>query len=145
VTKLLCGVLFCHFRKATTSGGALNAGKLLHHWRTGVGALFLLVQLILVVWARFHPFGGPFSWAPNDTFIDYQIRVSFPSHELTDSEILSRYDFRASGSIEDWPALVQGIIENRERALKEQQPHEVTFTYHLNGGETQQIWKWRNQ
>ena len=122
----------------------MNAEKLFHHGRTGVGVIFLVVQLGMVLWARLQPSGWP-QWAPNDSFIDYQIRVSFPSYELTSNEIRSRYDVPASGTIEDWPALVEGIIESRERGLNEQQPHEVTFIYRLNGHEQQQIWKWSNK
>lgn len=61
-----------------------------------IGVLFLLLQVGSIIYARIIP-ERFFCWAPYDIHTKFEVFVSIDGHELSNSEIESRYGYKMKG------------------------------------------------
>ncbi len=105
-----------------------------------LGAGFLLLQLALVIRARFVE-ERFFCWAPFDETSRYETKVTVGGKVLSEAEIGRRYRYRPSGWENRSIHNVIGIIRRYEQSYGRADHAEVTVTYSRNGSPAQ-TWRW---
>jgi hypothetical protein len=108
--------------------------------RVTVGLSLLAVQIVMIAAARFHPMRY-YCWAPYDSQNEYQIHSVIDGRALSRAEVESRYRLETPGINPRMIYQVTDIVSYVERVYHQDEPAEVTVTYHTNGGPEQQ-WHW---
>ncbi|MBN4085112.1 hypothetical protein JYT89_02085 [Flavobacteriaceae bacterium AH-315-B10] len=104
-----------------------------------VGILFLLIQFLSIIYARFIP-ERFFCWAPYDEHTYLEVQVYLNNNALSDVEILKRYRYKAKGWEPRSIYNVFNIIEQYERTYGVYDAAEVFVKYSTNGHQ-EKIWK----
>lgn len=106
--------------------------------RYAIGMIFLLLQLFLMVEARFIP-ERFFCWAPYDEHTYYEISVSIDGQSLSSDEIQERYKVFAK----DWePRAIHNIfsiVKQYEATYGKNENAKVSIVYSINGHK-KQLW-----
>ena|SRR6516165_10293584 len=108
--------------------------------RNAVGTLFLLLQLALVVYARFVPTRW-LCWAPNDYAVQYELRVRVGGRDLSPLEIQQRYQLPSKGWYENPAENIIDIVNQYERTVGSSDTARVDLVYSVDGGHTRE-WQW---
>src|SRR5262245_4636176 len=111
--------------------------------RYGSGILFLFAQVLLVAHSRFVP-SRWLCWAPNDYAVEYRLRVTSHSRDLSPSEIQARYHVAEHGWYENPPENIMDIVRQYEQTEAKGDTARVQLIYRLDGGQTKE-WRWPEQ
>ncbi len=108
--------------------------------RTAAALFLLLAQVMMIVFARFHPMRY-YCWAPYDSQNEYEIQTELDGRSLSRDELEERYRLaptavnpRAISQVTDVVSYVERVYHPDERAR-------VIITYRTNGG-PEQVWTW---
>jgi len=108
--------------------------------KRAVAILFLLLQLVSFVYARFVP-SRWLAWAPNDYAVDYTLSVQVDGRTLSNGETEARYGLPPKSMYENPPQNIMDIVRQYERTYGRKDHAQVLLQYRLNGG-SQQQWQW---
>lgn len=112
--------------------------------RNLAAAIFLALQLCLVVHAQFTPWRY-FCWAPNDYANTFSLDVNIGGHQLTPSQALARYHLENRKSSYENPAThIMDTVRQYEKTYGRDDHAEVVLRWTLNGHEPQ-TWRWPNE
>ncbi len=100
--------------------------------RFTIGVLFLLLQLMLVVYARFIP-ERFFCWAPYDEHSYYEISIEIDNQVLSKNEIQNRYGVYAQGWEPRSIHNILSIINQYESSYGKNDQAIVEVIYSING------------
>src|SRR5215471_10952602 len=96
-------------------------------------AIFLLLQLCLVVYAQFTPHRY-FCWAPNDYANTYSLNVKIKGEELTPYQALTRYHLQDHEASYENPAThIMDAVRQYEETYGRDDHAEVVLRWSLNG------------
>ncbi|HEX7708794.1 MAG TPA: hypothetical protein VF701_20205 [Thermoanaerobaculia bacterium] len=109
--------------------------------RNIVGVLFLVLQLFMIVRARFVP-ERYFCWAPHDSQNEYKIDVMVDGQLLAPAAVEARYRLARQGVDPRAIAHVFDVIRHREREAEERAIVEVRYR---TNGRPEAIWIWQEQ
>ena len=104
----------------------------------GIG--FLLLQLALIVHARFIP-ERYFCWAPFDQCTRYRIEVSIAGKPLDPEAISARYHIAADFWDARAAANILSVVRRYETTLGRHDKAEVRI-YHTVNGRPERLWTW---
>lgn len=104
----------------------------------GIG--FLLLQLALIVHARFIP-ERYFCWAPFDQCTRYRIEVSIGGKSLDHEAIGARYHIAPDFWDARAAANILSVVRRYETTLGRDDKAEVRIYYKVNG-RPERLWKW---
>jgi hypothetical protein len=107
---------------------------------TLVGAGFLLAQLAWILYEQRRP-TRYFCWAPNDYITDYRLAVRITHRELTDEDVLARYQWPRVGRFENVPQHLIDIVRQYEQTYGQLDNARVQLRYRLNN-HVEQEWHW---
>jgi hypothetical protein len=100
--------------------------------RTLTGVLFLFLQFLSLIYARFIP-ERFFCWAPYDEHSYYKIEVALGDNVLTTEQIKERYRYKVEG----WePRSINNLfnlISQYESSYGKNENAKVTIDYTING------------
>jgi hypothetical protein len=105
--------------------------------RNAVGTLFLLLQLALVVYARFVPTRW-LCWAPNDYAVRYELQVRMGGRDLSPLEIQQRYQLPSEGWYENPAENIIDIVTQYERTAGRDDAAQVRLVYRVDGGQARE-------
>ncbi len=108
--------------------------------RSRVGTAILLIQLGMIVFARFHP-ARYFCWAPHDAQAEYELSVVVAGRALSDTEIRNRYRMAVRGRD---PRAIQhrmDVVRIYETTYGRHEDARVRMTYTINGLNPR-TWTW---
>jgi len=108
--------------------------------RNLAAAIFLALQLCLVVHAQFTP-RRYFCWAPNDYANTFSLDIKIRGHELTQSQAVARYHLDPTGRYENPATHIMDTIRQYEKTYGRDDRAEVVLRWSLNGHEWQ-TWRW---
>jgi hypothetical protein len=117
-----------------------RAGSAVRWLRLAFGVFLLLVQVVMIVYARFSDVRY-FSWAPHDVMWAYQITVDLDDTQLTDREANQRYRLQRYKYHEHAIEHVMIAIRQYESTYGIGDNASVTLVYSKNGG-TERQWNW---
>jgi hypothetical protein len=104
-------------------------------------AIFLSLQLCLVVHAQFTPYRY-FCWAPNDYANTYSLNVKIEGEELTPDQALTRYHLQDHRASYENPAThIMDTVRQYEETYGRDDHAEVVLRWSLNGHPLQ-TWCW---
>lgn len=106
------------------------------------GYCFLILQLLLIVYARFIP-ERFFCWAPYDEQTTYRIDVFIKGEELDRDKCHERYHYRTEGVESRTIENVFAMIKAYESTYGIKDNAEVVVTYSTNG-HPEKTWHWKN-
>lgn len=108
--------------------------------RSALAASFLLVQIGMIVYARFDP-ARFFCWAPHDSQNEYEIDVAVHGRVLSPDEVLARYripwGWRNPRAMEH----VLRLVRQYEETYGRPEQANVAIRYRTNGGPVRE-WRW---
>lgn len=109
-----------------------------------LGLAFLLLQLALVIQARFVEYRH-FCWAPHTTQVRYSMQVEVEGRTLSAREAGARYGLAhdygwEAHSVEN----LKQLVEQYERTYAGDQPARVRMEYSVNG-KTPEVWRWPSE
>ena len=105
-----------------------------------IGVMFLLLQVSLIVYARFTPVRF-FCWAPFDQQTNYEISVTLDDEELMPDAILQRYQIHAQGWNQHAAHNVISCLRQYESTYGKHDDATVTLRYQVNGRD-EEVWHW---
>jgi hypothetical protein len=100
--------------------------------RYKLGVFFMIIQIILIVTARFIP-ERFFCWAPFDEHSHIDINVIINGRELTDNEIEKRYRYVSKGIEPRSINNVFNLITQYESTYGKNDNADVEVNYSVNG------------
>lgn len=104
------------------------------------GVLFLLVQVLSIIYARFVP-ERFFCWAPYDIHTEYVIHVRIDDQNLSKDEISKRYRYSSKG----WdPRSIYNVISlvlQYETTYGKEEGAQVKIIYSING-KPAEVWEY---
>lgn len=113
------------------------------NWRKTVVMSFLILQLLLIIRARFVPERW-FCWAPHDTQVEYELTVFVNGRELGKDEIFARYHRSQQDRDPRSPENVKDIIRQQGLTYGKNEDIRVVMHYSVNG-KAQEPWIWVNR
>jgi hypothetical protein len=112
--------------------------------RNLAAAIFLALQLCLVVHAQFTP-RRYFCWAPNDYANTFSLDVKIRERELNPTQALARYHLENRKASYENPAThIIDTVRQYEETYGRDDHAEVVLRWSLNGHEPQ-TWRWPNE
>lgn len=106
---------------------------------TAAGILILLFQVFMIIYARFDPMRY-FCWAPFDAQNRYRLtRVVVNGRELSDRQILDRYQMPRRGLDQRAIEHLFDRIRQREQTYGKDDQVDLEMSYDINGG-AEQTW-----
>ena len=103
-----------------------------------IGILFLLLQLGLVINARFAP-ERFFCWAPYDSHVQFKTSVEINGKFLTLEEAEKRYKYKMGGWEQRSIYNIFSIISQYEKTYGKNDDARVTIIYSINGHQ-EKVW-----
>jgi len=104
-------------------------------------AVFLLLQLFLIVHAQFTPYRY-FCWAPNDYANTYSLSVKINGEELPPDHALARYQLQDHRASYENPAThIIETVRQYEETYGRDEHAQVVLRWSLNGHHLQ-TWRW---
>lgn len=97
-----------------------------------IGILFLMVQVALIVYARFIP-ERFFCWAPYDIHTKFEVFVTIDGKVLSNEDVESRYGYKMKGWEQRSIHNVISLISQYERTYGKYDNAEVNMVYAING------------
>ena len=111
------------------------------HIRSLIAALFLALQLCLVVYAQLTP-RRYFCWAPNDYANTYSLQVRVNGADLTPAQALARYHLQDRRTSYENPAThIMDMVSQYEQTYGREDHAKVLLQWSLNGHQIQ-AWQW---
>jgi hypothetical protein len=120
-----------------------NDASFLQRGKVVLAVSFLLLQLCLILWARFIPERW-FCWAPHDAQTQYELTVVVNGQALSPEEISGRYRRHKIDREVRAAANIKAIIMQRERTYGRNDTALITMNYRINGI-PQKPWQWSSK
>jgi len=111
------------------------------NWRKATGIVFLSLQVLLVVAARFTD-ERAFCWAPHDMQTEYELTCVVNGRELEEHEISRRFRIRKKGRDPRGVGNVKQVLVQHCRTYGKDDDVSIIMEHTINGIR-QEPWRWQ--
>jgi hypothetical protein len=109
--------------------------------RIAASTIFLVVQLVSIVYAQIAGSERYFCWAPNDYIVSYQSHVECGGHILDPEQARARYRFPSLHIYQNMVTHMENVIRQYETTYGRNDHASVILRYSNNGTPPRE-WLW---
>jgi hypothetical protein len=109
--------------------------------RIAASTIFLVVQLVSIVYAQIAGSERYFCWAPNDYIVSYQLHVECGGHILDPEQARARYRFPSLHIYQNMVTHMENVIRQYETTYGRNDHASVILRYSNNGTPPRE-WLW---